>query len=384
MPLASVGAGSLLMPKEKKLDKQKAESEVPTGKPSSTWGPAERELAIGLRATNSIREVAKKLKESGYDRTPKSVEKFFDRIGLTAHDAKVKAGTITPAAAADEMDEIYKFTVLPTSWGDPMLVPNLSVEFGSNTPVVPVVFLPDIHAPFQDDKAIELACKIIEMVKPTVVIYLGDNVDWHQISKFDKDPDRILTLQYEVDKWHEIDRSVMSAAGKHVKRYYLLGNHEDRLRRYHAEHPEVSKIRGLQFDSLLGLGPTFVTIPNLQIVEEEIDWRDRFIAKHGKIVSKWSAWSAQKEHMAENRNGISGHTHRMGAYYMTQRGKTQGWIEGGCLCSLEPTYMRNPNWQHGITIGHFNGDGTNDFFHMNQIPFVKYQAIVQGNFVSVK
>jgi predicted phosphodiesterase len=353
-------------------------------KPSSAWGPAEQELAISLRAKSSIRDVSLGLKTAGYNRSPKAVEKFFERIGLTVRDAKVKAGVLPVAIAPDEMAEIYSHAPLLTTWGEPMIVPDLSIEFGQGTSVVPVMILPDIHCPFQDNKAIELACKIIELVKPVTVIYLGDNVDWHQISKFDKDPDRILTLQAEVDKFHEVDRMIMSAAGKHVKRYYILGNHEDRLRRYHSEHPEVSKVRGLQFDSLLGLGPTMKTIPNLQLVEEEINWRDRFIFKHGKIVSKWSGWSAQKEHMAEHRNGISGHTHRAGDYYMTQRGRSQKWTESGCLCSLEPTYMRNPNWQAAVTVGYFNGDGTNDFFHTNLVVFSKYQAIVEGQYLSVK
>ena len=350
---------------------------------SPGWLPAERELAIRLRAEHSIRDVSRILKTEGYNRSPKAVEKFFARIGLTVNGAKIQAGTLTPPIVEDA-DIAYHYTPLKTTWGDPMIVPNKSIEFGQGTSVVPVVFLPDIHAPFQDDRAIELACKIIELVKPVTIIYLGDNVDWHQISKFDKDPIRLLGLQAEIDKFHEIDRMVSSAAGKQVRRYYILGNHEDRLRRYQSEHPEVSQVRGLQFDSLLGLGPTFQTIPNLQLVEGEINWRDKFIAKHGKIVSKWSAWSAQKEHMAEHQNGISGHTHRAGDYYMTQRGRTQKWTESGCLCSLEPIYMRNPNWQHAITVSYFNGDGKNDFFHTNLIVFSKYQAIVEGHYLSVK
>jgi len=376
MPLANVGVDIRLKPKGKSMEKE--------AKASSAWKPAERELAIELRAKSSIREVSLALKAAGYNRSPKSIEKFFERIGLTVGDAKIKAGIVTPAAVVDELDAIYNYVPLQTTWGEPMIVPNVSVEFGQGTPVVPVIILPDIHAPFHDPRAIELTCKIIELIKPVAVIYLGDNVDWHQISKFDKDPDRILTIQAEVDSFHGVDRSIMSAAGRQVKRYYILGNHEDRLRRYHAAHPEVCKIRGLQFDALLGLGPNQKIIPNLQLVEGEVNWRDRFIAKHGKVVSKWSAWSAQKEHMAEHQNGISGHTHRAGDYYMTQRGRTQKWTESGCLCSLSPSYMSNPNWQHAVTIGYFNGDGKNDFFHTNLIVFSKYQAIVNGTFLSVK
>lgn len=349
-----------------------------------SWLPAERELATRLRPTHTIREIAIKLKENGFDRSPKAVEKFFSRIGLTQNTAKVEAGILPNQEESDE-DVAYQQGPVKTTWGEPMLVGDKYVEFGLNTSVVPVVFLPDIHAPFQDDRAIELSCKIIEYIKPTAIVYLGDNVDWHQISNFDKDPRRIIELQNEIDAFHQVDRSIMSAAGKGVPRYYILGNHEDRLRRYQSGHPEISEIRGMQFDSMLGLGPSFNPIPNLQLIDGEINWRNgRFVAKHGKIVRKWSGYSAKAELDAENTSGISGHTHRASVYSMTTRARSISWYESGCLCSLEPSYMRNPNWQHAISIGHFNGDKTTDFFHIDLILLSKYQAIAGGKYFTVK
>lgn len=352
----------------------------------SSWAPAERELAQRLRATHSIREISKALDENGFDRTPKAIEKFFERIGLTREDARKEAG-LEPddGDPVDLLEEIYKQGFVKTTWGEPMLVTDKKVEFGHNTSVVPVVFLPDIHVPYQDDRAIELACKIIEAVKPTTVVYLGDNVDWHQLSKFNKDPDRITQVQNEIDTFHRIDRDIMSAAGMGIPRYYILGNHEDRLRRYQCEHHEISKVRGLQFDAMLGLGPTYQVIPDLQIIDGELNWRDgRFIAKHGSVVRKWPGYSARAEIEKENTSGISGHTHRAAVCPWTTRGSVVSWYESGCLCGLDPQYVRNPNWQQAVTVGYFNGDRHTDFFHLDLILFSKYQAIVNGQHLSVK
>ena len=85
----------------------------------------------------------------------------------------------------------------------------------------------------------------------------------------------------------------------------------------------------MQADYLLGITPKLKPVHNLQIVEDEIVWRNRFIAKHGNLVRKFSGFTARAELEVEHMNGVSGHTHRAGQYCMTQRGKTMEWTELG-------------------------------------------------------
>ena len=61
--------------------------------------------------------------------------------------------------------------------------------------------LPDIHFPFQDKNALKVALDLINYVKPSVIIQVGDLVDCYSISRFSKDPDRIsgTSLQKEFD-----------------------------------------------------------------------------------------------------------------------------------------------------------------------------------------
>lgn len=346
---------------------------------SIQWTPAEKELAVANRADKSIKEITQVLEANGFKKTPKAIEKFFERLGLTKEKARItpknetKAG---PKASYVDMD-------LKTTWGDEFYVKNLKIEFGKASKVAPIAIIPDIHAPFHDEKAIELACKALEIIRPVALVYLGDNIDWAQLSSFDKDPERITSSQKEVDKFHEIDKMFVDAIGKDARRYWLIGNHEERLNRYLCSHPEISGLRGMQLSSVLGLDKKFKQLQNLQIIEEEINWRDRFIFKHGSAVRQYSGVTARAELDKEHINGISGHTHRAGAYYLTHRGRMLTWFEGGCLCQLEPTYMKNPNWQHAISIGYFNADGSSDYFHIDQIIFSKYQAVVNGNYIRV-
>lgn len=339
--------------------------------PSGSWTPQERELAFNLRGKHSYKGIANILNEMGYNRTPKAVEHLFARAGLTN-------------TLEEEEQDALPLSGSKTTWGAPLCVDELKVEFGKQTSVVPVLILPDIHADFHDPYAIELAQRIGEIIKPCALVYLGDNVDWCQISKFDNDPYRKTQMMQEVRAWQEIDRGFMSAVGSCIPRYYLLGNHEKRMHKYVCANPELVEIPGMQIENILARNEDFEIIPNLQIIDSEINWRDRFIFKHGDRVRKHSGYTAKAELEEEGVSGISGHTHRCSQIFSTKRGITSKWVENGCLCTLDPTYLKKPNWQQAVSIGWFNANGKNDYFHIDLIPFSKYQAIVNGQFVSVK
>ena len=61
------------------------------------------------------------------------------------------------------------------------------------------VVLSDIHFPYQDDKAIKAAFDFIKTNPVDIIILNGDILDFYDVSSFDKDPDRINSLQKEID-----------------------------------------------------------------------------------------------------------------------------------------------------------------------------------------
>ena len=59
------------------------------------------------------------------------------------------------------------------------------------------VIFNDIHSPFQDWKAIDILCQIVEVVKPDHLFENGDGLDAWPFSKFVKDPAKRHSWQYE-------------------------------------------------------------------------------------------------------------------------------------------------------------------------------------------
>lgn len=350
---------------------KKTTKSVPT---NEIWTSREKEIALRLYGKLSMKGISAVLARQGYIRTPSAVSRLICRLKENYGDQ-----ILEPKGKVQEQPNFSQFEAIRTSWGEPMLVQRLEMEFGQGSSLIPVAFLPDKHCPFHDPWAVELACKILEVFKPLWVIDLGDEVDWAQISKFDNDPARMLDLYNEVRSWHGVRREIMSAVGPDVRNLKLLGNHENRLERYFwAKAAQMIGIPGNRYDVLLGMDENFKVLENLQIVADEIVWRQRFVIKHGDVVRKFTCFTAKAELEKEQISGISGHTHRMGTYSHSNRGRATAWTEAGCLCDLQPEYVKNPNWQQGICLGWFNGDGKNDYFHIEPITFSHYRAVALG------
>jgi predicted phosphodiesterase len=241
------------------------------------------------------------------------------------------------------------------------------------------VNLSDVHVPYQDSYAVGLAFQIVRRVKPDAVNVIGDLADFYKLSRFDKDPDA-FDLQDELDGARRFFILLRRVHRGTVR--FLPGNHELRLHKYLNRNPEL---HGLEV----------LTIPNLLKLEEyDVEYFDheieivpgRLVAKHGDVVRKYAGYSAKGE-LERDGYGIStitGHTHRLASVHSTYRGERVVGIENGCLCDLNPEYVRNPNWQHGLSIVEVLADGT---FSVTAVPFLgrgkEIHAIVFGEEISL-
>ena len=91
---------------------------------------------------------------------------------------------------------------------------------------------PDIHVPLHDKQFISLTIKIIKMIKPDGFVSLGDGLDFHQISSYDKDPARKNTIGDDIAEYNQIINQWSAAMPKGSVMHFLSGNHETRLQRY--------------------------------------------------------------------------------------------------------------------------------------------------------
>jgi hypothetical protein len=250
----------------------------------------------------------------------------------------------------------------------PSTVP-VRLDLGQEHKVVAVIN--DTHVPFHDPKILAAVEDFLGQNKPDVLIYNGDTIDFYQISKFDKDPARLHMMQADVD-------AVVKMLDHHAtilpntERYFVVGNHERRLQSFlWSKAPALSSLRCLTIDALFGLPERGIQLVDY---EQGIIIDGIFVVLHGDIASIHSSYTSKRLMDKHGGCGMAGHCHRAGSYYKRDRFGTWGWWENGCLCSLNPDWVQNPNWTQGFSLVHFKGDR----FWVEQIPIVNGKFMYGG------
>jgi UDP-2,3-diacylglucosamine pyrophosphatase LpxH len=235
-----------------------------------------------------------------------------------------------------------------------------------------VLITNDWQIPFHDVQVIEgLFMPFLKWLRPDEFIWNGDIIDNYNLSEFSKNPLQKPTLIDEATVAREYMARISKTKGLQRK-VWLGGNHEDRLRRYMWQHagrlqlgpddtfesvfaPKAHGFDYLPYGSVVALGSLDVT--------------------HGSIVRQHSGWSAKAHFDKRGGSVIIGHTHRLGTYYRTNAKGVHVSIENGCLCSLKPEYVQDPDWQQGWAVVKVADDGN---FNVQQIPVINREAIMYG------
>jgi predicted phosphodiesterase len=214
-----------------------------------------------------------------------------------------------------------------------------------------VITINDLHVPYHNKVMVQNYIKFISDEQPDQIILKGDMVDFYDLSSFDKNPEREGKLQEELDILKGILRQFRRACPS-AKIVYIMGNHEDRLRRYLWKNAKaLNSLRALKFEELLSLKQLKID------VLEDSYFISGFEFSHGDVVRQYSSYSAKAEYDKRNNSGCSGHTHRMGSYCKTTTNGTFGWWEDGCACDLSTEYIKGtPNWQNGFSVVYFDGN----------------------------
>lgn len=261
------------------------------------------------------------------------------------------------ADQVDPIKDIHDVLTLPPA-PFPVTVPSL-VKARAGRFLTAVIY-GDSHFPHQDDTVLSIVLSIIRDAKPDVVLHMGDLVDCYDISRFDKDPMRVHTLQDEINDardhfWHV--REVAKDAGV----WWLEGNHEDRLRRtiWNLSGAAAALTKLVKFQEAMtwptlmdteALGVTFVPSQG----QARVPILPKAVTKHGNVVRKWSSYTARAEQEKYAKSGFSGHTHRLGSFWHSDYNGAHFWHETGCTCRLRPDYTEDPDWQNGCLVAVFD------------------------------
>src|SRR3990167_7552973 len=188
------------------------------------------------------------------------------------------------------------------------------------------------------------------------------------ISDFCKDPKRIH--QWGIEKEITEARKLMARLEFIKEKWWLGGNHEDRWRRVHWNHP-----------TLQGMLKDFPEA--FKMSDHGFKWKPygaihnlgKLMVMHGSMVNKHSGATARSHFEKLGSSVLLGHSHRMGAYYKTDTRGTHVAYEGGCLCRLDPEYVQYPDWQQGFSVVHVEKNG---LFNVQQIPVLRRRALFYG------
>ena len=216
--------------------------------------------------------------------------------------------------------------------------------------------LSDVHAPYQDQKALDAAVNYLLKIGVDMVVFTGDGVDNYKISKWNKNP-LTPTFFKEVDSARCIIQNVVDAFPSGTEFIWLEGNHEIRLRSYiWSSAPELAGFECLSVDSLFGLQKMgFQYVSNVQIIQNGLipfHLGNCFVLHGHEVALSGGAVNFAKLHYDKQPvNQVFGHHHQEQKHTMRKMNKK---IDGswalGCLCNLFPDYRPMNPWSHGCGI----------------------------------
>lgn len=225
-----------------------------------------------------------------------------------------------------------------------------------------ILFLSDIHIPFHNIKALELALDYGKKNNVDTIWLNGDILDMFQVSFHEKNPGA-TTIKEEFDA-AEI---FLGSLRKHFPKaniYFKEGNHEKRWERWlRIKAPELLGIKEFQLPVIL------------KLAEKKIQWiENETLVKFGKLnvlhgnefKGGGGVAPARSLYLKAKENCIAGDKHKTDEHTGgTLNGNIAATWSVGCLCELNPEYlpMAHVNWNHGFA--HILMDG--DDFHVQNI-----------------
>jgi len=237
------------------------------------------------------------------------------------------------------------------------------------------LFLSDVHVPFHDSRALDLALQIGEDVDE--VILLGDFADMYGVSSHGRSPDIVETIEDEIFAVKKVLKHIQNAI-PNAKRVFIEGNHCHRLKRYIANHaPELHtfiSIAGL-FD-LESMGYEFVPYGPYQ--KYNVLGMEDLIARHEPLSG--GVHVAHNTAVKAGTSVIFGHVHRQQiSNVVLMDGKLATGISVPTLCDIKHpvmSYVKNfHQWQQGSAIV-TQVDGE---WFVDNLVFKDYKCIFDGH-----
>lgn len=240
----------------------------------------------------------------------------------------------------EQKKEARAYSKIPES--DYSKVEDFIIPSGNNR----ILILNDIHLPYHDIKALQLAIDFGKKRNVNAVYLNGDTLDMYQASRFIKDR-RLRDLHGEL----EMGRNFLTYLKEQLNCpiYYKIGNHEERLENYLKQNaPELFGIPDFQLENLLRFGENGVNL----VKSKQMTYAGKLAILHGhefghSVFSPVNA--ARGLYMRTKESSAIGHHHQTSEHSeKSLSGEVVTTWSIGCLCGLQPEYYPFNKWNHGF------------------------------------
>jgi len=233
-----------------------------------------------------------------------------------------------------------------------------------------ILVLSDIHFPYQDNEALELALQFGLDNKANCVYLNGDILDFYQCSRFTKDR-RLRDMAGELEMGRAFLKKIKELFNCPI--YYKIGNHEKRYEDYlMIKAPELLGIDDFKLEQLLRFREFGVTL----VKEKQMSLAGKLPILHGH---EWFGGFAPPVNPARGlflkakESALVGHHHRTSEHTeKTLGGKVVACHSTGCLCGLEPEYAPYNNYNHGFAFVHISKNGD---YEVQNIKIINYKIV---------
>jgi len=223
------------------------------------------------------------------------------------------------------------------------------------------LFLTDLHFPTEDPQVWNLITQVAKAVKPNIVWFNGDAMDFDSVSSFMSKPEAKLNLHKDI-KHGRVKLQQMRDLCPDADMYFKMGNHDVRLQKFlWSKAPELSGLEELELPSLLHLKDAEIKF----VPEDEKVMIGELFHLHGHEVPTGNIYPARAMLARANANVIFGHRHRFTVAYQNDlSGKVHISWSIGCGQKLNVDYDLNVQWQQGFALNEYTKEG---LFHINPV-----------------
>lgn len=213
--------------------------------------------------------------------------------------------------------------------------------------ITSALVISDIHLPYHDLKALKVALKCGVENKVQCVIINGDLLDFHTISRFERDPNK-RSLAQEIEAGKDFIKALRFIFPTQLI-IWNYGNHDHRYKKYvYQKAPELLGIKELELDYIIGCHEhKIIVLSNdmgLTFGKLNIRHGHEFFGGGGVMPGRNYLLKAKD-------NILVSHVHRSNFYPQTRidRSIIGGWSIG-CLSELQPDYNINSEYNHGFAL----------------------------------